>query len=200
MGGRLLPLLTTAAAGVAVAACGGGGRQDWTAQLKSVNGSGVGGQARFTRRGEQVDVAVDARGLAADRVHQLELHAASPGSSRCPTRTADDDGDGLVTAGEARAALGRTLFGLRPAPTVGGRGRLRFRMIYLTRRDKVGEEPTYPSYLIDPREVLPLEGRTVVVYGLQRARGAYLRRVPVACGVIRRGGPGAKVAPGTPSR
>lgn len=177
MAGRRIGLVLAAAA--ALAACGGGDSNDsegtaYTTDLRPLNGSGVEGTARIVDQDGELEVEIEANGLAANRIHPQHVHGFEDGSAaRCP----DGEDDGLLTAGEGEDGYGPVVVELAPFPTVGKDGRLRYRVPIPLRE----------------RQVEDLDQRAVVLHGLRRGEGGdgrYRTDVPVACGRLQRAGGG----------
>jgi hypothetical protein len=157
------------------------------ADLVPLNGSGARGTAVLVQDEDTLTVRVDAGGLEPDQVHIQDINgrfagdqfsdagaanaaAASgqptPIDSVVPPRGADTDGDGFVEYAEQLPYTGPGIMGLASPqgdyangfPTAGSDGRISFMQAYDLRGD------------IDPvgftkADLLPLELRTVVLYG-----------------------------------
>ena len=102
------------AAGPAAAATPGGGAEDsWTyqADLGEINDSGASGDIMITLKGDKAMVTEHVEGLAETFMdgpypHVQHIHVKADGSAKCPTPSADEDGDGIVNTPEGGAAYG----------------------------------------------------------------------------------------------
>ena len=145
------------------------GPRRYTAALTAANGSGVSGTATLTLSGNQLTVAVEARGLEANRTHQQHIHgfANNQANSACPPPAADTNRDGLISLEEAAPLIGPVLLPLEPYPTADARGNISFRQ----------------TYTINVGQFLPLENRAIELHGMT-VRGQYLATLRIACGQI----------------
>ncbi len=145
------------------------GTRRYTATLAAANGSGVSGTATLTVSGNQLTVALEARGLEANQLHQQHIHgfANNQANSTCPPPAADTNRDGLISLEEGTPFIGPALLPLEPYPTAGAQGTISF-----TR-----------TYTVDAGQLLPLENRALELHGMT-VRGQYLATLPIACGEI----------------
>ena len=177
--GRLTPLLVAA---LLLPGCGEAERpsapERYSTRLAPLNDSGVEGRAIFTLSSDRLIVDIEATGLEPKRIHAQNLFAATSGKrpTRCPTAEADRDGDDLVAFEEGERSYGPIARALEPYPTVGADGDLDYVM----------------GSRVDPSRVLPLDGRVLLLQGMQvsASGGAgaelYDPGVPVACGRLAR--------------
>lgn len=163
-GARALCVLA-ALAGSALAGCGDDSAQRWNVPLQGVDGASVRGEALLVFEDDQLDVWVQAQGLAGNRIHDLALRRGT-----C-------------------AAPGEVTMALRPSPTVPASGRLDLHMIYLQPDRDVGGQRSPVAFEFDRDRVLPLDGQVLVVYGAEGER-RYRPRAPVACGAVSAAGNG----------
>ncbi|WP_432148937.1 CHRD domain-containing protein [Streptomyces sp. bgisy029] len=75
--------------------------------LEPLNDSGATGAALVTLDGTQLTVKIDARGLVPGQPHAQHIHGSTDGHDfRCPDKSADKDGDGIVTTAEGLPTYG----------------------------------------------------------------------------------------------
>lgn len=140
----------------------------YTAQLSSLNNSGVTGTATFTMSGDKLMVWVSATGLVAGQVHMLHIHGLDNSKkATCPPASADANSDGIVSLQEGLPFYGAVLQPLTPYPTA----------------DSSGKISLSQTYTVDSSALSPLTNRVVVIHGLN-VSGQYDASVPVACGQI----------------
>lgn len=175
--------------------------QTHEAILMPLNDSGVTGTATFQLRGERyLVVTINATGLEAGQVHPGHIHGLSSGGSAidstCPTIAQDDDGDGFVELLEGAETYGPVILNFGNVdPDGDGTVNLQ-RTFDLDRTNAIVGD-------FDKDDLRPLEFRHVVLHGMTLAEGegsnggeadgtaGYKTFLPVACGEIRRAGPGA---------
>jgi hypothetical protein len=140
----------------------------YTANLGTLNNSGVTGTATLTLDGNMLTVQVLASGLEPNQTHIQHIHGFMDNKkkSMCPPQSADANGDGFVDLGEGLPFYGGVLLNLDPFPTAPD-GTINY-----TR-----------TFTIDA-SLLPLQNRVVVIHGLT-VNGVYDITMPVACGMIR---------------
>lgn len=145
----------------------GGGQQGYEARLEPLNESGVEGRAILSQVGRTLRVQITASGLAPRKQHPQHFHRLPSGEpGACPTSTADEDGDGVVSDGESLPVYGPVALELDPFPAADGTGRV-----------------SYQGTFDLPPELEPLTDRVIVLHGLELEE-AYDPTVPVACGRI----------------
>lgn len=159
---------------------GGGAIAQHTADLRSVNDSGVKGLARLTLAGNRLVVQVSATGLLENRTHPMYITGGAE-EATCPTEAEDANANGLVEhKQEGEFAYGRVALPLEPYPTT------------KPRSDEIDVELTFPD--LDPSKIEPLEDHAIVLAGKRanlhrrgregRRRVEYVPSLPVACGTI----------------
>ncbi|RFU82946.1 hypothetical protein DY218_30410 [Streptomyces triticagri] len=75
--------------------------------LGQLNDSGASGAALLSLDGNKLTVKVDAKGLVPGQPHAQHIHGSTDGHDfRCPDRSADKDGDGIVTTAEGLPVYG----------------------------------------------------------------------------------------------
>ncbi len=74
------------------------------ANLSALNGSGANGTATVQVNGNQVTVTIKSSGLSPNLPHAQHIHIG--GQNMCPTKAADQDGDGLINTVEGQPAYG----------------------------------------------------------------------------------------------
>jgi hypothetical protein len=145
---------------------------EYHADLGALNNSGVTGTADLTLDGNQLTVRIHATGLEPGEVHAQHIHGDSEHKSNatCPPPSADQDGDGVIDFQEGLPFHGPVLLALEPFSSAPG-GVIDF------------EE----TYTVDPRQLGPLQNRTIVMHGLT-VGGTYVPSLPIACAQIEAGG------------
>ena len=98
---RTRPMFAAAAVGLALiavpaVAAAKSSNTTVTAELTSLNNSGVTGTATVTVTGNKLDASIDATGLLADSPHAAHIHFGETALHECPTQ-ADDGGDGMLS-------------------------------------------------------------------------------------------------------
>lgn len=166
-----MPPIAVAVAAVALSACGEqpgvADAERYSAELQPLNDSGVQGRARLAREGEHLTVAIEADGLAPNRIHGQAIHGflgeRRPGE--CPAE--ESVAGGTLGAEEGASEYGPRLDRLEPFPTVQSDGRLDYRL----------------TLNVDPDRLEPLDTRTLVLRG-DSTGGKYRPDLPIACGRI----------------
>ncbi|MER7037763.1 hypothetical protein [Streptomyces microflavus] len=75
--------------------------------LEQLNGSGASGAALVSLEGDKLTVKIEAQGLVPGQPHAQHIHGSTDGHDfRCPDRSADKDGDGIVTTAEGLPTYG----------------------------------------------------------------------------------------------
>ncbi|MEU9360547.1 hypothetical protein AB0D35_20825 [Streptomyces sp. NPDC048301] len=75
--------------------------------LEQLNDSGATGAALVSIDGDKLTVKIDAEGLVPGQPHAQHLHGSTDGHDfRCPDKSADKDGDGIVTTAEGLPVYG----------------------------------------------------------------------------------------------
>ena len=172
---KLAPALGVVLLGFA-AGCGTGNTtpDDFTAQFRALNGSGVKGKATLRHKTDERDeLTVD---LTASRLVPRQPHAVAiqgfPGErrrARCPDVGADANEDGVISSEEVESATGPVLLRLEPRPSTSLAGRIRIDgVVYNARRDRTQ----------------PFENRVLVIRGGSVGGGPYRPTLPVACATI----------------
>ena len=156
-----LPTLATAKAGTS-----------FRAQLLELNGSGASGSALVTVDGTTLTVRIQADGLVPNLTHLRHIHggptAVAGGSdvqvSKCPTRKADTNGDGIISVAEGVPDYGAVILDLGAFTT------------------STGSIDDTLTFTLNPA-LLPLDRRAIVVHGLF-VNGVYDPSTPVLCGQL----------------
>lgn len=162
----------------------------FTASLNALNSSGVSGEATVTVQNGQVQVAVQAQGTAAEKVHAQHIHGFADNASSCPGMSADSDGNGRISVGEGAPAYGGILVpldgsldeaeglgDLETFPTADASGTYDYRASISTDNLAVNEDRSF--------EALSLSTHAIVVHGMT-VDGEYNATLPVACGTLTR--------------
>jgi hypothetical protein len=76
------------------------------ARLRSLNNSGVVGQADVRVDGRQLEISVDARGLLRAMPHAMHIHFSADSRGTCPTVRDDDNNDHRLNTTEGGPAYG----------------------------------------------------------------------------------------------
>lgn len=144
-------------------------KQDYVADLSSLNGSGATGKANLTLVGDMLTVRIEASGMTPLEVHPQHIHgfADTKKNSVCPPPSADTNGDGLISVAEGAPFYGAILLPLMPFPTATAAGNV-----------------TYERTFKISKDLLPLQNRTIVLHGMM-VNGVYMPTLPVACGQVR---------------
>jgi hypothetical protein len=107
--GGVAILACTALAGtlgpISATATEGGGTHN-KARLVALNNSGAHGHAHVHSERRQLDVSVDAHGLASDLPHAQHIHYGETARNECPTAADDTNGDFRLTTAEGVPAYG----------------------------------------------------------------------------------------------
>lgn len=142
----------------------------YTAQLNSLNGSGVSGMATLTLMGDQLKVHIMASGLEEGQLHPQHIHGfmKSNKNAICPPMSADTDGDGLIELTEGAPFYGPVLLPLMPFPMAPD-GTINY-----TQTFDISQNP----------DLLPLQNDVIVLHGMT-VDGQYIATLPVACGEIK---------------
>lgn len=75
--------------------------------LEQLNDSGASGAALVSLEGDKLTVKIEAQGLVPGQPHAQHIHGSTDGHDfRCPDRSADKDGDGIVTTAEGLPTYG----------------------------------------------------------------------------------------------
>ncbi|MFJ7626272.1 hypothetical protein ACIQZN_07260 [Streptomyces sp. NPDC097595] len=75
--------------------------------LEQLNDSGASGTALVSVEGDRLTVKIDAEGLVPGQPHAQHIHGSTDGHDfRCPDKSADKDGDGIVTTAEGLPMYG----------------------------------------------------------------------------------------------
>ncbi|MFJ1862918.1 hypothetical protein ACIOHA_37115 [Streptomyces anulatus] len=75
--------------------------------LEQLNDSGASGAALVSLEGDKLTVKIDAQGLVPGQPHAQHIHGSTDGHDfRCPDKSADKDGDGIVTTAEGLPQYG----------------------------------------------------------------------------------------------
>lgn len=142
--------------------------QTYTANIMSLNDSGVSGTATLTLEGNQLTVHIMATGLEPGMVHPQHIHGFMDDNRNavCPPMSADTDGDGLVELGEGVPFYGPVLLDLTPFPTA------------------PDGSVNYTQTFTVSAGILPLQNNVIVLHGMT-VDGEYWPTLPVACGAIK---------------
>lgn len=172
---------TTLAGAVAVpAAIGEPKAKEYRADLQALNGSGVTGTATLELDGDELTVSIDATGLEAGKLHPQHVHGFDrPRNSTCPTASADDNGDGVVSVGEGAPSYGAVRLPLTPFPVADGTGAIDYDETFEIERKGNSSRFTVE---VDGEDVQlgPLQNRAIVLHGMT-VGGEYVPTLPVAC-------------------
>ncbi|MEU3832991.1 hypothetical protein [Streptomyces microflavus] len=75
--------------------------------LEQLNDSGASGAALVSLEGDKLTVKIEAQGLVPGQPHAQHIHGSTDGHDfRCPDKSADKDGDGIVTTAEGLPTYG----------------------------------------------------------------------------------------------
>jgi len=144
----------------------------YTAEISSLNNSGVTGTATLILDGDQLTVHIMASGLEPGMVHPQHIHGFPDKNKNatCPPMWADKDGDGLVELGEGLPFYGPVMLPLEPFPTAPD-GTINY---------------TRTFDISDNLSLLPLQNDVIVLHGMT-VDGEYIATLPVACGMVMNG-------------
>ncbi|MBW0145328.1 hypothetical protein [Sphingomicrobium clamense] len=78
----------------------------YTADLQTLNESGVTGTVTLSPRGRYLDVTYDVMGLEEDQPHAAHIHGLGVKDAACPTASQDTDEDGFLELLEGAAVYG----------------------------------------------------------------------------------------------
>lgn len=149
----------------------------FTAEVDPLNNSGVSGHATLILEGKKLTVKIHAEGLEADSPHPQHIHGLEDNKdATCPTRSADENDDGLIEIGEGLPFYGPVLLPLEPFSTAAD-GTIDYEHTFM-----LGEGET-----IAERDLMPLQNRVIVLHGMT-VDGEYMATLPVACGEIKEAG------------
>ncbi|MGW0719192.1 hypothetical protein ACWD3K_31250 [Streptomyces sp. NPDC002778] len=85
----------------------GSGPRSYQIDLQQQNDSGARGTAMLTVEGTRLTVKIEASGLVPGQPHAQHIHGSTDGHDfHCPDRSADKNGDGVVTTTEGLPAYG----------------------------------------------------------------------------------------------
>ncbi|MBT2526843.1 hypothetical protein J7E91_15765 [Streptomyces sp. ISL-99] len=86
---------------------GGSHGRNYRIDLGPLNDSGASGTAQLSLQGRQLTVKIDAQGLVPGQPHAQHIHGSTDGHNHfCPDKSADKNGDGVVTTTEGLPAYG----------------------------------------------------------------------------------------------
>lgn len=181
----------------------------YVAHLQPLNagiaGSQANGEARFTIRGDQLTIRIDAQGLPPGIMHLQHFHGFKDGGdASCPTQSADANSDGIVDLIETEPLSGTTMvpFTTDPAsmkiltdtyPTASGEGAYQYQQNVSLRDLETAFANAFDG------QKLNLESRVVYIHGIVPGTAlpdsvASLGDIPaqvtlpIACGEIERVG------------
>lgn len=142
----------------------------YTADIMSLNNSGVMGTATLMLEGDMLTVHIQASGLEPGMVHPQHIHGFMDSNKNavCPPMSADMDGDGLVELPEGLPFYGPVLLPLTPFP-VASDGTIDYKETF-----DISDNPA----------ILPLQNDVIVLHGMT-VDGVYIATLPVACGEIK---------------
>jgi hypothetical protein len=140
----------------------------YTADIMSLNNSGVMGKATLTLEGNMVTVHIMASGLEPNKVHPQHIHGFMDKNKNavCPPMSADMNGDNLVDLLEGLPFYGPVLQSLTPFP--------------MALDGTINYTQTFPV----TAAMLPLQNNVIVLHGMT-VDGEYVATLPVACGAIK---------------
>lgn len=159
--------------------------KEYTANLDELNDSGVDGTANLSLMGDQLTVKINATGLEPNELHPQHIHGFMENNrnSKCPTASADDNGDGFVSVGEGAPFYGGILLPLvydvsdpLSFPVADENGVIDFEMTYTVNSS-----------------ITPLQNTAIVLHGMTvedyvNAGGdtvsGYIITLPVACAQV----------------
>ncbi|MCH4823392.1 hypothetical protein ML462_09415 [Gramella lutea] len=147
----------------------------YTAQLGSLNDSGVSGTATVSLQGDEITVNIMAQGMTPEMTHPQHIHGLSDANANatCPPATADEDEDGIITIPEGAPFYGEVLLPLEDFPMADAEGNISYEQTFM-----LGENgmPT-------AEELADLENRVIVLHGIDN-EGEYVATIPAACGEL----------------
>ncbi|NJB87811.1 Cu/Zn superoxide dismutase [Lewinella marina] len=140
----------------------------YVADLSSLNGSGVMGQATLTLEDGMLTVHIEASGMVPDVAHAQHIHGHmdSPRASVCPPPAADTNNDGMISVGEGAPFYGGILLALTPFPVADASGNI-----------------DYTNTFEYTGDLGQLQKRAIVLHG-GNFGGDFIPSLPVACGKI----------------
>ncbi|GAB3196811.1 hypothetical protein ABID22_003482 [Pontibacter aydingkolensis] len=140
----------------------------YTADIMSLNGSGVMGTATLTLKGDMLTVNIMASGLEPNQPHPQHIHGFMDSNKNavCPPMSADTDNDGLIELAEGAPFYGPILLSLTPFPTAPD--------------GTINYTKTFPV----TAGMLPLQNNVIVLHGMT-VGNTYWPTLPVACGAIK---------------
>lgn len=151
----------------------------YTADLMSLNDSGVMGTATLTLDGDMLTVHIMASGLEPNMVHPQHIHGFMDSNKNavCPPMSADTNGDGFIDLTEGGPFYGPVLLPLTPFPTADADGNINYMETFEVSAD-----------------LLPLQNNAIVLHGMtveglivegKPTAEMYVATLPVACGQIK---------------
>lgn len=159
--------------------------RSFTAQLSSLNNSGVSGEAAITIENNVLTVKVRAEGLEPEMVHPQHIHGFMENNrnSTCPSPADDKNGDGIVDLVEGLPSYGPVLLELYlpvdEFPVADAEGNIRYERTFNLGEVEFEEEGQVISYA----DLKSLQNRAIVLHGMT-VNGEYIATLPVACGPI----------------
>ncbi len=159
----------------------------YTADLMSLNNSGVMGTATLTLDGNMLTVHIAATGLEPNMVHPQHIHGFidSNKNAKCPPMSADTNGDGFIDLTEGAPFYGPVLLSLELTPPMAP---LDFPIA-----DADGTINYTQTFEVSA-DLLPLQNNVIVLHGLtveglivdgEPTDEMYVATLPVACGAIK---------------
>lgn len=146
-------------------------------EIDPLNNSGASGHATLILEGKKLTVKIHAEGLEAGSLHPQHIHGLENNeNATCPTRSADENDNGLIEIGEGLPFYGPVLLPLEPFSTATD-GTINYEHTFM-----LGEGET-----IAERDLMPLQNRVIVLHGMT-VGGEYVPSLPVACGEIKEAG------------
>lgn len=142
----------------------------YTANLESLNNSGVYATVEITRMGKKkLHVSIRAFGLEVDKPHPQHIHGFDKPvkNATCPTLESDTNGDGIISIGEGVPAFGPIILPLVPFDLVDASGNIEYEA----------------TFTIKSGSLQPLHNRAIVLHGMT-VNNQYIPSLPVACGEI----------------
>ena len=145
-------------------------QKTYTADIMSLNNSGVMGTATLMLDGDMLTVHIQASGLEPGMIHPQHIHGFKDSNKNavCPPMSADMDGDGLIELAEGLPFYGPILLPLQPFP-VAPDGTIDYKQTF---------------DISDKTVLLPLQNNVIVLHGMT-VDGEYVATLPVACGEIK---------------
>ncbi len=150
--------------------------QVFAGQLQPINqrvtNAQIAGSATFTVREERVTMAIDAQNVPTGVTHPIHVHGFKDGKdARCPTMQDDANGDGIIDATEAKAAVGEPMIPLSDDPTkMDGEPSFAENDEQALTYNKVVQKSELASALQSQRQVsdMMLDKRVVMIHGVAR--------------------------------